>query len=132
MQRVAILVDGWNLLKAADRLKRRVNLVELAHAALAQSPDRYVAFQRFYIDPNSGFGAAQQVGRLVEEARGHAKLEQQLRGPETDYEPRFMEAYKQLAAGRDVMVLEGGRSWREGYVAGLSPRRKSSWCRHKS
>jgi len=34
-----------------------------------------------------------------------------------------METYKQLAAGRDVMVLEGGRSWREGYVAGLSPRR---------
>jgi BioD-like phosphotransacetylase family protein len=52
-----------------------------------------------------------------------AKLEQQLRGPETDYEPRFMEAYTQLAAGRDVIVLEGGRSWREGYVAGLSTKR---------
>jgi len=52
-----------------------------------------------------------------------AKLEQQLRGPETDYEPRFMEAFSQLSAGRDVMVLEGGRSWREGYVAGLSPKR---------
>jgi len=52
-----------------------------------------------------------------------AKLEQQLRGPETDYEPRFIEAFTQLSAGRDVMVLEGGRSWREGYVAGLSPKR---------
>jgi len=52
-----------------------------------------------------------------------AKLEQQLRGPETDYEPRFMEAFTQLSAGRDVMVLEGGRSWREGYVAGTSPKR---------
>jgi BioD-like phosphotransacetylase family protein len=52
-----------------------------------------------------------------------AKLEQQLRGPETDYEPRFMEAFTQLSAGRDVMVLEGGRSWREGYVAGPSPKR---------
>src|SRR5512136_888799 len=52
-----------------------------------------------------------------------AKLEQQLRGPETAYEPRFMEAFKQLAASRDVMVLEGGRSWREGYVAGLTARR---------
>lgn len=51
-----------------------------------------------------------------------AKLEQQLRGPETDYEPRFMEAFSQLSAGRDVMVLEGGRSWREGYVAGLPPK----------
>ena len=52
-----------------------------------------------------------------------AKLEQQLRGPETDYGPRFMEAFNQLSAGRDVMVLEGGRSWREGYVAGLSTKR---------
>jgi len=26
MQRVAILVDGWNLLKATDCLKRRVHL----------------------------------------------------------------------------------------------------------
>jgi len=132
MQRVAILVDGWNLLKAAGRLQRRVNLAELAHATLAHCPHRYIAFQRFYIGPNSGFGTAQRVERLAEEARSHAKPEQQLRGPETDYEPRFMEAYKQLAAGRDVMVLEGERSWREGYVAGLSPRRKSSWCRHKS
>ncbi len=52
-----------------------------------------------------------------------AKLEQQLRGPETDYEPRFVEAFTQLSADRDVMVLEGGRSWREGYVAGPSPKR---------
>jgi len=51
-----------------------------------------------------------------------AKLEQQLRGPETDYGSRFTEAFAQLSAGRDVMVLEGGRSWREGYVAGLSPK----------
>jgi len=73
IQRVAILVDGWNLLKAADRLKRRVNLAELAHGALAHSPDRYIAFQRFYIGPNSGLGAAQRVERLAEEARslGH-------------------------------------------------------------
>ena len=48
MQRVAILIDGWNLLKAADRFMRRVNLAELAHAALARSPQRYIAFQRFY------------------------------------------------------------------------------------
>src|SRR5512136_1672379 len=69
MQRVVILIDGWNLLKAADRLKRRVNLAELAHAALAHSPDRYIAFQRFYIGPNSGSGAAQRVERLAEEAQ---------------------------------------------------------------
>ncbi len=57
MQRVAILVDGWNLLKAADRLKRCVNLAELAHAALAHGSDQHIAFQRVYIGPNSGFGA---------------------------------------------------------------------------
>ena len=56
-------------MKAADRLKRRANLAELAHAALAHSPDRYIAFPRFYIGPNSGFGAAQRVERLAEETR---------------------------------------------------------------
>ena len=52
-----------------------------------------------------------------------AKLEQQLRGPEADYESRFVEALGKLSASRDVMVLEGGRSWREGYIAGLSSKR---------
>ena len=52
-----------------------------------------------------------------------ARLEQQLRGPETDYEPQLVQAFSQLSANRDVMVLEGGRSWREGFVAGLSARR---------
>ncbi len=52
-----------------------------------------------------------------------AKLEQQLRGPEVDYQPRFMEAYKKLAQGRDMLVLEGGRSYREGYLALLSPKK---------
>ncbi len=52
-----------------------------------------------------------------------AKLEQQIRGPETGYEGHFMDAFARLSDGRDVMVLEGGRSWREGYVAGLPVRR---------
>ncbi len=52
-----------------------------------------------------------------------ARLEQQLRGPEVNYAPQFAEAFRQLSATRDVMVLEGGRSWREGYVVGLSARR---------
>jgi BioD-like phosphotransacetylase family protein len=52
-----------------------------------------------------------------------AKLEQQLRGPEVDYEARFVEALAKVAADRDVLILEGGRSWREGYVANLSSRR---------
>ena len=52
-----------------------------------------------------------------------AKLEQQLRGPETDYQPKLMEAFAKLAEGRDVLVMEGGRSLREGYVAGLPPKK---------
>lgn len=52
-----------------------------------------------------------------------AKLEQQLRGPEIDYQPKLLEAFAKLSAGRDVIVLEGGRSLREGYVAGLPPKK---------
>lgn len=52
-----------------------------------------------------------------------AKLEQQLRGPETDFQPKLKEAFAKLAEGRDVLVLEGGRSLREGYVAGLPPKK---------
>jgi BioD-like phosphotransacetylase family protein len=52
-----------------------------------------------------------------------AKLEQQMRGPDIGYEAHFMEAFTRLSDGRDVMILEGGRSWREGYVAGLPTRR---------
>lgn len=52
-----------------------------------------------------------------------ARFEAQLRGPETDFAPRLMEAYKIISQGRDILVLEGGRSLREGYVAGLPPRR---------
>ena len=51
-----------------------------------------------------------------------AKLEQQLRGQAIDYEPVFMDAFNQVSIGRDVVVLEGGRSWREGYIAGLPPK----------
>src|SRR5512147_788863 len=52
-----------------------------------------------------------------------AKFEQQMRGPEIDYEPKFTEAFARLSQGRDVMVLEGGRSLREGYVANLPPKK---------
>ena len=52
-----------------------------------------------------------------------ARLHQQLRGPETDFLPKLKEAFEKVSVGRDVMVLEGGRSLREGYVAGLPPKR---------
>jgi hypothetical protein len=60
---------------------------------------------------------------LVPVALTPAKYEQQLRGPETNFEPRLMEAFNKVSAGRDVMVLEGGRSLREGYIAALPPLR---------
>jgi BioD-like phosphotransacetylase family protein len=66
---------------------------------------------------------AEPVELLGPVALTPAKLEQQLRGPETDYAPRLVEAFRKVSAGCDVMVLEGGRSLREGYVAGLPPRR---------
>jgi BioD-like phosphotransacetylase family protein len=52
-----------------------------------------------------------------------ARMEQQLRGPEVDYEPRLVDAFARVSAGRDVMILEGGRSLREGYIVGLPPKR---------
>ncbi|MEJ5199028.1 MAG: phosphotransacetylase family protein [Anaerolineae bacterium] len=52
-----------------------------------------------------------------------ARLHQQLRGPEVNYEPKLLEAFAKLAENRDVLVLEGGRSLREGYVAGLPPKK---------
>jgi BioD-like phosphotransacetylase family protein len=52
-----------------------------------------------------------------------ARFEQQLRGPEVDYEPKLKEAFAKISASRDVMVLEGGRSLREGYIAGLPPKK---------
>lgn len=52
-----------------------------------------------------------------------AKLDQQLRGPDVNYEPKLLEAFAKMAADRDLLVLEGGRSLREGYVAGLPPKR---------
>jgi len=68
------------------------------------------------------FEMAEPTDLLSPVALTPAKLEQQLRGPEIDYKPRLMEAFAKVSAGRDVMVLEGGRSLREGYVADLPPK----------
>ena len=69
------------------------------------------------------FGMPEPIELLGPVALTPAKLEQQLRGPETDYEPKLLDAFGKLSAGRDIMVLEGGRSLREGYIAGLPPKR---------
>jgi len=69
------------------------------------------------------FELAEPFELLLPVALTPAKLEQQLRGPETDFQPRLMEAFAKLSEGRNVLVLEGGRSLREGYVAGLPPKK---------
>ncbi len=61
MLRVALLVDGWNLLKTADRIKRRVNFGELPRAVVGPNESRDIVFQRFYIGPISGRNAPQRV-----------------------------------------------------------------------
>jgi BioD-like phosphotransacetylase family protein len=69
------------------------------------------------------YGMTEPNEMLLPVALTPAKFEQQLRGPEIDYAPRLIESFKKLSEGRDVMVLEGGRSLREGYVAELAPLR---------
>lgn len=69
------------------------------------------------------YGMPEATELLAPVALTPAKLEQQLRGPETDYQPRLLDAFAKVAADRDIVVLEGGRSLREGYVAGLPPKK---------
>ena len=69
MLRVALLVDGWNILKSADRIKRRVNFGQLPHVVAGANKSREIIFQRFYIGPMTGRNAAQRVGRIADEVR---------------------------------------------------------------
>lgn len=69
------------------------------------------------------YGMAEAEDVIAPVALTPAKLEQQLRGPETDFQPKLLEAFAKLSEGRDVLVMEGGRSLREGYVAGLPPKK---------
>jgi uncharacterized protein len=50
------------------------------------------------------------------------KLELVLRGPDVDYAPKLRSAIAQASAGRDLLVLEGGRTLLEGYAIGLPSR----------
>jgi BioD-like phosphotransacetylase family protein len=50
-----------------------------------------------------------------------SKTEQLLRGQDiTNYETKLRSAYEQVHKGRDVIILEGGTTLREGYMVGLS------------
>jgi BioD-like phosphotransacetylase family protein len=69
------------------------------------------------------YGMAEPAELISPVALTPARLEQQLRGPETDFQPKLKEAFAKLAEGRDVLVLEGGRSLREGYLANLPPKK---------
>jgi BioD-like phosphotransacetylase family protein len=92
-----------------------VNVSVHLHDGLPHDDDVFFAKQNFEMP--------EPTTLLAPVALTAARLKQQLRGPETDYEPQLKQAFAQLSAKRDVMVLEGGRSWREGYVAGLSARK---------
>jgi hypothetical protein len=81
-----------------------------------------VVFDEDVVFAKDVFEMAEPATLLGPVALTPGRMEQQLRGPEADYEPRLVETFGQVSAGRDVMVLEGGRSWREGYIAGLSSR----------
>ncbi len=71
MLRVALLVDGWNILKAADRLKRRINFGELPRAVTNANGNksREIVFQRFYIGPVSGRNAPDRIARIADEVK---------------------------------------------------------------
>ncbi len=69
------------------------------------------------------YGMSEPMELISPVALTPAKLEQQLRGPETDYQPKLMEAFAKMSEGRDFIIMEGGRSLREGYVAGLPPKK---------
>ncbi len=69
------------------------------------------------------YGMSESAELISPVALTPAKLEQQLRGPEVDYQPKLMEAFAKMSVGRDILIMEGGRSLREGYVAGLPPKK---------
>ena len=69
MLRAALLIDGWNILKSADRIKRRVNFGELPHIVTGVNQNRHIVFQRFYIGPITGRNATQRVERIADEMK---------------------------------------------------------------
>jgi hypothetical protein len=69
MLRVALLVDGWNILKAANRVMRRVNFGQLPHVVAGVTKSRQIVFQRFYAGPITGRNAPQRVARIADEVK---------------------------------------------------------------
>ncbi len=69
------------------------------------------------------FGMSEPPTMLSPVAFNLARLAEQLRGPEVEYEAMLIEAFDKISKERDVLVLEGGRDCHEGYVAGLPAKR---------
>lgn len=65
MQRVALLVDGWNLLKSAERVDRRINFEQLRNIVMGAGREREIVFQRFYMGPPVGLGMS-EITRDIE------------------------------------------------------------------
>jgi BioD-like phosphotransacetylase family protein len=80
-----------------------------------------LAFDEDVVFAKEMFEMSEPMDLLLPVALTPGKMDQQLRGPEVDYQPRLLDSFERLAAGRDIMVLEGGRSLREGYFVGLPP-----------
>jgi hypothetical protein len=62
-------VDGWNILKAANRVMRRVNFGQLPHVVAGATKSRQIVFQRFYVGPITGRNAPQRVARIADEVK---------------------------------------------------------------
>ena len=67
-----------------------------------------VAFDEDVAFAKEVFEMPEPVSLIGPVALTPAKLEQQMRGPEVDYEPRLVDAYAKLSAGRDLLVLKAG------------------------
>ncbi|MBN1888266.1 MAG: phosphotransacetylase family protein, partial [Thermoflexales bacterium] len=68
------------------------------------------------------FQMAEPIEWVTPVALTPGKLDAQLRGGEVNYEGKLQEALAKLSAGRDVMIVEGGRTLGEGYMVGLPPK----------
>ncbi|MGQ9457906.1 MAG: phosphotransacetylase family protein [Anaerolineae bacterium] len=67
------------------------------------------------------FDLPEPMETLVPVGLTQERIEAILRGTETtDFEARLKEAFAQVAKGRDIVLLEGGTTLREGYIVHLS------------
>ncbi|MDD3825614.1 MAG: phosphotransacetylase family protein [Anaerolineae bacterium] len=65
------------------------------------------------------FGVPDSMDDMVPVGVTPRVVEAILSGEEIDFQARLMEAYQRVAHGRDVVILEGGSTLREGHIVGL-------------